>query len=104
MTWKPFSELSNRQFRGKGLHETIQAGLVCRAADQLHPDWYRAISIKQGLLTLQVIPEHLLDTKLAEGTILHAVQEYCQSQNLPSPSRIRLTIARPSDNLSGNRG
>jgi hypothetical protein len=94
MSWRPLSDLSSKRFGQRGLDTAIQAGLVCRIADQLHPEWYTATSFKNDTLHLLVKPEHLITVTLAQGEILGIVQKKCSEQSLAIPQSIRLTIDR----------
>lgn len=85
--------------RRRGVGGAVAAGLVCHEAEKRYPDLFRAVSLKSGILHLEIFKKNLLQFKLIEGSLLRELQDFSTKRELPVPSRYRLTEPRDSDNL-----
>jgi hypothetical protein len=93
MTWKKSTDIATRQFNRHGLGKAVAAGLVCQEAERLYPSLFRALSIKNQVLHLEVSKANQLDLKLIEGKLLQELAAFAKAKNIPIPQRIRLTFS-----------
>ena len=63
------------------------------------PGLFRAISLKNDVLHIEIAKPNLLEFKLSEGKLLQELQEFAEARQLPIPARYRLTFPRESANL-----
>lgn len=89
--WSKLDSLSKKQSVGRGMASAVQAGLVCLEAEKFAPNLFRAVSLKNGVLTLEVNLAHRLELTLVEQRLLSHLQEFATQRNLPVPTRFRLT-------------
>ena len=93
MTWKKSDSLIARQLSHHGLADAVAASAVCREAERLYPDLFRAISLKNSILHLETAYSQQLPIKLIEGKLLADLDGFVKTQNLPPVTRIRLTFS-----------
>jgi hypothetical protein len=99
MSWKKSDSIVSKRFTQRGLGGAIMAGLVCQEANRLYPNLFKAVSLKNGVLHLEISKSEQLNLKLIEGKLLAELNEYAKARNLPVPTRIRLTFLAQSDIL-----
>ena len=99
MTWNKLSNLVTKRHSQRGLGPSIAAGMICQKAESLYPDMFKAVSLRNGLLTIAVHTRNRLKFKLIEGALLAALTEYAAAEHLPNPERIRLTDQQVSDSV-----
>jgi hypothetical protein len=97
MAWKRLEDLMPRQMRQHGLANALSAGRVCQEAERLYPGLFHATALVHGTLCLAIAPEKQVDVRLIEGKLLKELAAFATDHHLPIPTRIRLTISRPSD-------
>lgn len=81
-----------------GLGGMIDAGQICRQAEIILPDLFRAVSVRKTLsnthiLHLELPKRNLISLKMREGLLLKELNLYADSQKLPRISRLRLTFS-----------
>ena len=92
MAWKRSDGLSGNRFRHHGLDKALAAGRVCHQAEQLYPNLFRAVSLANGVLHLEITKRNQLPLKMIEGKLLEDLQAFSTDQKLPTATRIRLTF------------
>ncbi|CAN5193304.1 hypothetical protein BH11PAT4_BH11PAT4_5800 [soil metagenome] len=90
--WNKLDKIATSKHASQGLSPMVAAGMVCLEAEKFAPGLFRAISLKNGVMTLQVDLQKRLNLTLIEGSLLAHLKSYATARNLPSPSRFRLTI------------
>jgi len=99
MPWKKTDSLLRRRANQTGMGDMLTAGLLCRQAELLHPDLFRAVSVRKGCLHLEVTAANAIAVKLVQGKLISELNRYGEAHNLPKVTRVRLTIADPSATL-----
>ena len=94
MTWKHISSLATNIHIKRGLQASILAGVLCKEAEKLYPDMFRAISLKQGRMHIEIPPAHLVSFKLIEGHLLTNLQIYGKKHGLPTITGFTLTLSQ----------
>lgn len=72
---KPIGDLLPKSLNRRGIGSQLNAVEVCRFAQSLYPGLYRAVSVRDGTLKLEVAAAQLASFRLVEGAVLQAVQE-----------------------------
>jgi hypothetical protein len=90
--WNKLSKIATSKQATQGLSPMVAAGMVCLEAEKFSPGLFRAISLKNGTMTLQVALPKRLSLTLVEGQLLSHLKTWATERNLPFPTRFRLTI------------
>lgn len=94
MSWHRIDKLTHRSFTRRGLDASILAGRICHQAEALYPNLFRAISLRNETLHLEVAASQQLAFRMVEGKLLQELANYATTHQLPTVKRIRLTIIR----------
>ena len=94
MSWKKTDLVLRRRFNQHGLGPLLEAGQICRKAEQLCPEILRAISVRNTILHLAIKKENLLAFKLIEGRLITELNSYATEYRLPEIRRVRLTFCK----------
>ena len=94
MTWNKSDLLLKRRLAHHGIGEMVEAGILCQEAERLLPDLFRAVSVKDQVLHLEIRKENILALKMQEGRLLQDLNTYANLKKLPNLSRIRLTFGQ----------
>lgn len=92
MSWKSTKTILGAENNRRGLQPSIMAGLVCNEAEKRYPSLFRAISLRRGVLHLEISKKNQLELRLIEGKLLEELGVFAKERNLPLPTRIRLTF------------
>ncbi|MEI6478453.1 MAG: hypothetical protein WCO52_05710 [bacterium] len=92
MPWKKTSQLISKNMYRNGLGPILIAGQVCREAERLYPGLYKAVSLKDGCLNLEIQRTDRLKLVMIQGKLIEDLKAYSTAQNLPPIDRIRLTF------------
>lgn len=92
MAWKKTDSLLKKRLNQHGLLNVVEAGLVCKKAEELMPNTFTAVSVRNTTLHLEISKEQLMNFKLQEGKILKDLNAFVKLRNLPEITRIRLTF------------
>jgi len=99
MPWKKTDLVLRRRANQTGMGKMLTAGLLCRQAEILYPDTFRAISVRQGCLHLEAAPDKAIAVKLIEGRLITDLNRYGAEHGLPPITRVRLTLSDLSATL-----
>lgn len=92
MSWKKSDSIVTKRFNQRGLGAALMAGLVCQEADRLYPTLLHAVSLKNGVLHVEIEKSNQLNLKLIEGKLLAELASFASARHLPVPTRLRLTF------------
>jgi hypothetical protein len=90
--WKSAHSLAGGQHNRRGLHASLEAGRLCLEAERRHPGLFHAVSVRNGVMHLEVSPASIMKFKLVEGKLLKDLIAFATPHNLPVVTRFRLTI------------
>lgn len=90
--WNKLSNITTSKHASQGLSPVVEAGIVCLEAEKFAPGLFKAVSLKNGLMTLQVTHANRLKLTLVESKLLTHLKTFATEKNLPFPTRFRLTI------------
>lgn len=76
-----------------GLGAILVAGQVCMQAEKLYPGLFKAVSLKNGCLHLEILKKDQLKLTMIQGKLINDLQTYAKAHNLPEINRIRLTFS-----------
>ena len=76
-----------------GLGELALAGALCRQAELLFPNQFKAISLREHVMHIQVSELKLLAFKHIQGKLQNELNLFAVSRQLPSVERFKLTIS-----------
>jgi len=91
-TWNKASSLASASHAKRGLQESVVAGALCKQAETLYPNLFHAVSVRKGIMHLEVTAANLLACKLIQGQLLQQLQTWAARHDFLVPSGIRLTI------------
>ena len=92
MPWKQIDILARHRLAQHGLTSITIAGLLCRQAELLYPGLFLAISVRKGVLHIQVEDTSLLLFKTIQGPLVQRLNVYALRCKLPLVESVRLTI------------
>ena len=92
MPWKQIDVLARHRLAQHGLSSITIAGLLCRQAELLYPNLFSAVSVRKGVLHIQVEDTSLLLFKKIQGPLVQGLNVYAVKLKLPSIQAIRLTV------------
>lgn len=78
-------DLLPKNLNRQGIGAQLDAASVCRFADTLYPGLYRAVSVRDGVLKVEVAAAQLGSFRVIEGALLPAVQK-----KYPQVARLRV--------------
>ena len=91
MTWLKTDLLLKRRLKHHGLDELVEAGLLCRKAEELLPGLFTAISVRNNCLHLATERKNIMTIKLAQGKLIEQLNQFAEQQKLGKITKIRLT-------------
>ena len=94
MAWKKTDALLMRRLTQYGLTEMVEAGLLCQKAEELLPNLFRAVSVKNNILHLEIPRSQVLHLKMREGWLMDELNTFSLQKGLPLISHIRLTFTQ----------
>lgn len=92
MAWKKTDDLLRIRLNQHGLGELVQAGLICREAENLSANIFEAVSVSNGILHVNITKQNQLKLLMVQGKLLKDLKTFCTAKNLQEIKRIRLTI------------
>ena len=92
MPWKKTDSLLKRRLNQHGLAGIVEASSICKKAEELRPGLFRAVSVRNDVLHLELSKANLLTFKMSEGQLLQALNAYAKQKGIPPISRLRLTF------------
>lgn len=92
MPWKQIDVLARHRLAQHGLSSITIAGLLCRQAELLYPNLFLAVSVRKGVLHIQVEDTLLLHFKSIQGPLVQDLNAYALRLKLPSIQAVRLTV------------
>lgn len=96
MSWNKTDTVAQKHFNHRGMGGLLIAGQVCRTANQLLPDFAKAISFYRGTLHIEIPQSDSLTFKLIEGKFLSDLNLLTSTKSLPSVRKVRLTFQEES--------
>ena len=82
----------------------IEAGKLCKKAEDLLPNTFIAISVRitnidlqVGVMHLSLYRKNLLNLKMKEGSLLHQLNNFAKKESLPQISHFQLTFINEND-------
>jgi hypothetical protein len=92
MSWKKASSLASNQYAKRGFQASVLAGAICKEAEIRYPGLYRAVSVRKGIMHLEVSPAKIMEFKMIEGTLLKELQTWATKTGFGIVTGFRLTI------------
>jgi hypothetical protein len=92
MSWKKTDLLVKKRLNQHGLGVLVEAGVLCQKAEELLPGVFKAVSVRNAALHLELTKENLLAFKMVEGQLMHDLNQFASTKKLPGIKRIRLTF------------
>ena len=92
MAWQRTENILHRRLNQHGLTGQVQAGQICLQAEHLYPGLFRAVSVRQACLHLELERGQAILFKMIEGKLLQELAEFAKHKNLPEIERVRLTF------------
>ncbi len=90
--WNKLSKITTSKHASQGLSPMVTAGIVCLEAEKFAPGLFRAVSLKNEVMNLQVSHANRLKFTLIESRLLAHLKAFATAKNLPYPTCFRLTI------------
>ncbi|MCC2631770.1 MAG: hypothetical protein K0S20_469 [Patescibacteria group bacterium] len=92
MAWKKTDFLIKRRLRQHGLGELVESSLLCAKAEELYPKMFSAVSVKNGVMHIELSKQNQLAFTFIRGKLLGELQTHAKELNIPGIERFRLTI------------
>lgn len=89
--WSKLDSLSSKQSVGRGMASAVQAGIVCLEAEKYSPGLFRALTLKNGVMNIEVSLANRMQFTLIEAALLNHLKTFATEKKLPVPTRFRLT-------------
>jgi len=96
MSWKKTDLVLKKSFNQKGMGDLVTAGQLCRQAELLLPNVFRAVSFRNHILHIELSRAKTMTFKLVEGKLMLELNAYAKEHHLPEVSRFRLTFQEES--------
>ena len=96
MSWKKTDLVLKKSFNQKGMGDMVTAGQLCRQAELLLPDTFRAVSFRNHILHIELSRAKTMAFKLVEGKLMNELNQYAETHKLPEVKRFRLTFQEES--------
>lgn len=91
-SWISPKEMFTKQQKHK-LSKEIVATNICVEAEKMFPGLFRAVSVKNNILHLELKMQDMMNFKMIEGKLLTDINTYSKSNSLGLIEQIRLTIS-----------
>jgi|GEM_PF-5316674 len=91
-TWNKASSLASDLNTKRGLQASVLAGALCKQAELLYPGLFHAVSVRKGVLRLEVPAANMIQCKLIEGELQKELQTWAARHNFPVITKVTLTI------------
>lgn len=96
MPWQIANNLLRGSMNRKGLAQVLDATSLCCKAEQLAPGLFKAISVRNGVLHIEIHKSKTLALKLVEGLMLAELNAFAATRHLTPITKIRLTFSEDS--------
>lgn len=91
-SWTSPKEMFTKQKKHK-LSKEILAVNICVEAERMFPGLFKAISVKDKTLHLEIKAQDIINFKMIEGKLLTDLNTYTKNSSLDSIEQIRLTTS-----------